>query len=165
MWKVLYIFSSKTPQKIPTAPSSDEKLEALKKIAEETKEQLEKSGVDVPINPPTDPSTTADEDPKSPITPGSLVPDPSKPVIRPPQVPKLPLPVPSVPQDEPAPQSPQPPPVDTSGYESNTLKNGETVIKNNWAFTKWTYRNKADDKMLFNHANDPDETIPMLYLF
>ena len=36
-------------------------------------------------------------------------------------------------------------------------KNGETVIKNNWAFTKWTYRNKADDKMLFNHANDPDE--------
>ena len=29
-------------QKIPTAPSSDEKLEALKKIAEETKEQLEK---------------------------------------------------------------------------------------------------------------------------
>ena len=36
-------------------------------------------------------------------------------------------------------------------------KNGETVIKDNWAFTKWTYRNKADDKMLFNHANDPDE--------
>ncbi len=36
-------------------------------------------------------------------------------------------------------------------------KNGETVIKNNWAFTKWTHKNKADDKMLFNHANDPDE--------
>ena len=36
-------------------------------------------------------------------------------------------------------------------------KNGETVIKDNWAFTKWTYRNKADDKMFFNHANDPDE--------
>ncbi|MGB2116480.1 MAG: sulfatase-like hydrolase/transferase, partial [Flavobacteriaceae bacterium] len=36
-------------------------------------------------------------------------------------------------------------------------KNGETVIKDNWAFTKWTYRNKADDKMLFNHADDPDE--------
>ena len=119
---------SQIPQKIPTAPSSDEKLEALKKIAEETKEQLEKSGVDVPINPPSDPNTTADEDPISPITPGSLLPDPSKPVIRPPQVPKLPLPVPSVPQDEPAPQSPQPPPVDTSGYESNTLKNGQTVI-------------------------------------
>lgn len=115
-------------QKIPSAPSSDEKLEALKKIAEETKEQLEKSGVDVPINPPTDPNTTADEDPISPITPGSLLPDPNKPVIRPPQVPKLPLPVPSVPQDEPAPQSPQPPPVDTSNYESNTLRNGQTVI-------------------------------------
>ena len=118
---------SQIPQKIPTAPKSDEKLEALKKIAEETKEQLEKSGVDVPINPPTDPNTTADEDPISPITSGSLLPDPSKPVIRPPQVPKLPLPVPSVPQDEPAPQSPQPPPVDTSGYESNTLRNGQTV--------------------------------------
>lgn len=37
-------------------------------------------------------------------------------------------------------------------------KNGETVIKDNWAFTKWTYRNKGDDKMLFNHANDPNET-------
>ena len=36
-------------------------------------------------------------------------------------------------------------------------KNGETVIKDNWAFTKWTYRNKANDKMLFNHADDPDE--------
>ena len=118
---------SQIPQKIPTAPSSDEKLEALKKIAEETKEQLEKSGVDVPINPPTDPNTTADEDPISPITSGSLLPDPNKPVIRPPQVPKLPLPVPSVPQDEPAPQSPQPPPVDTSNYESNTLRNGQTV--------------------------------------
>ena len=115
-------------QKIPSAPSSDEKLEALKKIAEETKEQLEKSGVDVPINPPTDPNTTADDsEPSSPIS-GQLLPDPSKPVIRPPQVPKLPLPVPSVPQDEPDPQTIAPPPVDTSGYESNTLKNGQTVI-------------------------------------
>jgi hypothetical protein len=119
---------SQIPQKIPTAPKSDEKLEALKKIAEETKEQLEKSGVDVPINPPSDPSTTADDsEPSSPIS-GQLLPDPSKPVIRPPQVPKLPLPVPSVPQDEPDPQTIQPPPVDTTGYESNTLKNGQTVI-------------------------------------
>lgn len=37
-------------------------------------------------------------------------------------------------------------------------KNGETLVKNNWAFTKWSYRNKADDKMLFNHVNDPEET-------
>ena len=122
---------SQTPQKIPTAPKSDEKLEALKKIAEETKEQLEKSGVDVPIQPPTDPSTTADEDPKSPITSGSLLPDPSKPVIRPPK-PEVPpiqnIPTEPVAPDEPEPQSPQPPPVDTSNYESNTLKNGETVI-------------------------------------
>lgn len=122
---------SQIPQKIPTAPSSDEKLEALKKIAEETKEQLEKSGVDVPIQPPTDPSTTADEDPKSPITPGSLLPDPSTPVIRPPKpvVPPIQnIPTQPVAPDEPQPQSPQPPPVDTSGYESNTLKNGQTVI-------------------------------------
>jgi hypothetical protein len=122
---------SQTPQKIPTAPKSDEKLEALKKIAEETKEQLEKSGVDVPIQPPTDPSTTADEDPKSPITPGSLLPQGDKPVIRPPK-PAVPpiknIPTEPVAPDEPQPQSPQPPPVDTSGYESNTLKNGETVI-------------------------------------
>lgn len=122
---------SQIPQKIPTAPKSDEKLEALKKIAEETKEQLEKSGVDVPIQPPTDPSTTADEDPKSPITPGSLLPDPSTPVIRPPKpvVPPIQnIPTQPVAPDEPQPQSPQPPPVDTSGYESNTLKNGQTVI-------------------------------------
>ena len=38
------------------------------------------------------------------------------------------------------------------------MEKRRTVIKDNWAFTKWTYRNKADDKMLFNHANDPDET-------
>ena len=123
---------SQIPQKIPTAPSSDEKLEALKKIAEETKEQLEKSGVDVPINPPSDPSTTADDSgPSSPIS-GQLLPDPSKPVIRPPQVPKLPLPVPSVPEDQPNPQSPSAPPVDTSKYEKVKLKGGVVSTPPGW---------------------------------
>ena len=118
-------------QKIPTAPKSDEKLEALKKIAQETKKELEKSGVDVPIQPPSDPNTTADEDPKSPITPGSLLPQGDKPVIKPPKpvVPPIQnIPTEPVAPDEPQPQSPQPPPVDTSNYESNTLENGQTVI-------------------------------------
>ena len=113
-------------QPIQKIPTSDEKLEALKKIAEETKEQLEKSGVDVPINPPSDPNTTADDDePTSPITPGSLLPKGDSPIVKPP-VPPINIPQPTAP-DEPQPQSPAPPPIDTSNYENTTLRNGQTV--------------------------------------
>ncbi len=117
------VMPPQSPVKIPTTPSSDEKLEALKKIAEETKQQLEKSGVDVPISPPQDPSTTADE---NPISPGSLLPKGDSPIVRPP-VP--PINIPSKPEspDEPKPQSPSAPPIDTSGYSVDKLKNGQTV--------------------------------------
>ena len=118
------VMPNQSPVKIPTTPSSDEKLEALKKIAEETKEQLEKSGVDVPISPPQDPSTTADE---NPISPGSLLPKGDSPIVRPPQVPPINIPSKPESQDEPKPQSPSVPPIDTSGYSVDKLKNGQTV--------------------------------------
>ncbi len=117
------VMPNQSPVKIPTSPSSDEKLEALKKIAEETKEQLEKSGVDVPISPPQDPNTSADE---NPISPGSLLPKGDSPIVRPP-VPQINIPSKPESQDEPKLQSPSAPPIDTSGYSVDKLKNGQTV--------------------------------------
>ena len=105
------IMPNQSPVKIPTTPSSDEKLEALKKIAEETKQELEKSGVDVPISPPQDPSTTADETP---------------PVIQP-VVPPINIPTKPEAPDEPKPQTPVPSDIDTSGYVVDKLENGQTV--------------------------------------
>ncbi len=118
------VMPNQSPVKIPTTPSSDEKLEALKKIAEEAKEELEKKGVDVPISPPKDPSTTADE---NPISPGSLLPKGDSPIVRPPQVPPINIPSKPESEDEPKPQSPSAPPIDTSGYSVDKLKNGQTV--------------------------------------
>ena len=121
------IMPSQSPLKIPTTPSSDEdeKAEALKKIAEETKEELEKEGVDVPIKPPSDPNTSTNE---TPISPGSLLPKGDAPIVRPPQVPPINIPTQSEAPDEPKPSTPiTVPAVDTSNYESNTLRNGQTV--------------------------------------
>ena len=119
------IMPSQSPLKIPTTPSSDEKLEALKKIAEETKEELEKEGVDVPVESPSDPNTSTNE---TPISPGSLLPKGDNPIVRPPQVPSINIPTNPEAPDEPKPSTPiTVPPVDTSNYETNTLRNGQTV--------------------------------------
>ena len=105
-----------------TTTQTDATLEALQKIAQETESELQKSGVDVPeppqsarnplFNPPSSTDITRSQSAPSVIPsqtlPGTLLPNPATPVIRPPTlkpvVPPLPLPVPQVPQDEPEPQ-------------------------------------------------------------
>lgn len=118
-----------------TTTQTDPTLEALQQIAKETESELEKSGVDVPeppqsganplFNPPSSTDITRSQSAPSVIPsqtlPGTLLPNPATPVVRPPTlkpvVPPLPLPVPQVPQDEPEPQEAPAQPIQPSDLE------------------------------------------------
>ena len=108
-----------------TTTQTDPTLEALQQIAKETESELEKSGVDVPEppesarNPLFDPPSSSTDITRtqsapsvlpSQTLPGTLLPNPETPVLRPPTLKEKKVPpldiskVPQVPQDEPEPQ-------------------------------------------------------------